>query len=122
MEIQIGPLVFLWILPLFINYYLAKNRKKNVAITLVLTLFFSWLITISLFSTYLLSNLGDTNPTEKVCHRCGRFLRADDSVCYACSFGTQMNQSTVPIKEGKTCLKCHNRLTDSACLACGSPL
>jgi hypothetical protein len=40
--------IFLFVLPFPLNYYLAVTRRKNVFLMLVLTLVFSWLVTLIL--------------------------------------------------------------------------
>lgn len=40
--------IFLFVVPFPLNYYLAVTRRKNVFLMLVLTLVFSWLVTLAL--------------------------------------------------------------------------
>jgi hypothetical protein len=40
--------IFLFVVPFPLNYYLAVTRRKNVFFMLVLTLIFSWIVTLIL--------------------------------------------------------------------------
>ena len=40
--------IFLFVVPFPLNYYLAVTRKKNVFLMLLLTLIFSWIVTLIL--------------------------------------------------------------------------
>jgi hypothetical protein len=42
------PIVLLILTPFIINIFLAKSRDKNVALMLLLTVVFSWIITLIL--------------------------------------------------------------------------
>ncbi|MDH4317239.1 MAG: hypothetical protein OEV64_02510 [Desulfobulbaceae bacterium] len=126
MEFITGPFLWLWVVPLFINYQLAKNRGKNPVTISILTLIFSWLITISLFSTYLLNQ--EEEPMEyhrdNTCPICNRSLRSSDSSCFLCSIQGQLQRGALVLQQGKCCTYCHrqNRMDDISCYTCGSDL
>ncbi len=120
MDLLSAPLFFLWILPLGINYYLAKNRGKNVALMLALTLIFSWLITISLSCMQLVEDRYSPELLGNTCPDCHRQYRAEDNSCITCHPENQLIEQPVFVQHGKTCQKCgrHNRTNDLSCYDC----
>lgn len=124
MDIQVGPLLILWVLPLIINYRLAKKQKKNIAFILLLTLCFSWVITIALFSVQLLFQMGDTEYLDRICPKCNRPFRNEDDSCFLCGIRKQLTHGSTSLRRGKACVNCHrvNRMEDDTCFACGHHL
>jgi hypothetical protein len=120
MEILSSPFIFLWILPLVINYFLAKSRGKNVALMLVLTLFFSWIITISLSCMQLVADRYSPELIGNTCPDCHRQYRSEDLSCIACHPDDQLVAQPAFVHNSKSCKKCgrQNRINDFACFAC----
>ncbi|MDH3346992.1 MAG: hypothetical protein OEM02_02670 [Desulfobulbaceae bacterium] len=126
MEFITGPFLWLWVVPLVINYQLAKNSGKNTTTVSLLTLLFSWLITISLFSTYLLNQEGEAHDYSgnNVCPICDRAFRSGDSSCFLCSINQQLQEGVLVLNNDNHCSYCNrqNRIDDISCYACGSDL
>ncbi len=120
MEFLTSPFFFLWVLPLAINYFLAKSRGKNVALMLVLTLFFSWIITISLACMQLVEERYSPELQGNTCPDCHRQYRTEDLTCISCHPEDQLVTQPVFVQHGKSCKKCgrHNRIDDFSCFDC----
>lgn len=124
MDFFSSPLIFLWVLPLIINYFLAKSRGKNVFLMLFLTLFLSWLITISLVCMQLVEKRSSPLLEGNTCPICHRQYRSDDAACFICSLNNQLVEQPVHVQHGKICKNCgrHNRINDVACYSCNTLL
>ena len=48
LNINLFVFIFVWVIPFPLNYYLAVTRGKNVALMLLLTVVFCWLVTLIL--------------------------------------------------------------------------
>ncbi len=120
MDILTSPFLYLWVLPLIVNFFLARSRGKNVWLMLGLTLIFSWIITISLACLGLVEDRYSPELEGNNCPQCHRQYRSEDVACFICSASSQLVEQPVRVQAGKVCLQCgrHNRAEDFTCYQC----
>lgn len=125
MQIAIAILIFLWIIPLGINYVLARNQGENIRSILFRTLAFSWILTVILIFKlpgYIQTkSFGGADSDGR-----DRIYRKEDYAFLTGFTGLEHLEhlATTSSSNRKVCMNCgrYNRGEDRKCFNCRAPL